>query len=276
MLPTPCNFTVLREHSDCPELFQEVRLAYFGWQQCDPGYTWTTDIEGFYLIHGVVAGRGTLRLNGATHVVRPGQAFLLTEQDEATYWADNRDPWQYVFFAFDGPLASTLLERTVFARQDPLVPVDAEQMAALCRELWEQLDESDTTLAGQQALMALLRLFIPAREGRALSAAQRHVRQALSYIRLHYTQPLTVSQLAATLYVDRSYLCRAFQAHMGRSPREYIQQVRLERAAHWLRTTDRSLSDVALAVGFDSYSTFYRAFCAHYGQTPSAYRRAAL
>ena len=97
VLPTPCQFisVVMDEQRQQAPLFKDLRLDYFGWEKCSPGYFWPSHITGFYLIHGVVAGKGILQHNGKTYSLEAGQAFLLTHHDtDCFYRADNQDPWQ--------------------------------------------------------------------------------------------------------------------------------------------------------------------------------------
>ena len=63
---------------------------------------------------------------------------------------------------------------------------------------------------------------------------------------------------------------------VGETPKQYIQRLRLERAAARLISSNEAVLDVALASGFDSHEVFTRAFRRHFGRTPSAYRAAAL
>jgi len=58
----------------------------------------------------------------------------------------------------------------------------------------------------------------------------------------------------------------------GLTPSEYIDQVRIEFAAHLLRSDERSIDEVVEACGFDNNSYFYRLFKRQYGTTPRQFR----
>lgn len=72
--------------------------------------------------------------------------------------------------------------------------------------------------------------------------------------------------------VSSSHLSRTMHSTLGVTPTEFINELRLQRAALLLRTSSREIIDVASDCGFDNLSYFYRSFRFHYGQTPRRYR----
>jgi len=60
---------------------------------------------------------------------------------------------------------------------------------------------------------------------------------------------------------------------LGVSPKELLWTFRLRQAAHWLRETDGTVSEIAYASGFKTVPHFTRRFKEHFGTTPAAYRR---
>lgn len=69
------------------------------------------------------------------------------------------------------------------------------------------------------------------------------------------------------------YFSKAFHALYGESPQALCARLRLERAAHLLRSTPMMIGDVAAASGFDNCCSFARAFRARYGIPASEYRQ---
>ena len=87
-------------------------------------------------------------------------------------------------------------------------------------------------------------------------------------------EPPTVAAMASRTGMGLVRFVRAFKVTFEATPHQYVQQRRLVRARELLRSTDASLSTVALETGFASHSHFCTAFRAAIGVTPSAYRRA--
>lgn len=89
-----------------------------------------------------------------------------------------------------------------------------------------------------------------------------------------YAEPLTVADLAAAAGLSRSHFSREFRRVFGESPHVYLLTRRLERAAHLLRVTDHSVSDICCEVGLTSLGSFTTCFTRVYGMSPGAYRAA--
>jgi len=102
------------------------------------------------------------------------------------------------------------------------------------------------------------------------SVDQRWRRRIEELIARHLDDPeLTVEQLADEMHADRSQLFRKCKELLGTSPSEYLRDTRLRRAHELLQSRAGSVSEIAYAVGFDSLSSFTRAFKARYTLPPS-------
>lgn len=86
---------------------------------------------------------------------------------------------------------------------------------------------------------------------------------------------LSLAMLARELDLHPVYLSRAFRRHLGESPAAYVRALRLDKAAHLIRHTRRSLAEVAADSGFFDQAHLAHSFRAAYGLSPSAYRRLA-
>jgi transcriptional regulator GlxA family with amidase domain len=87
-----------------------------------------------------------------------------------------------------------------------------------------------------------------------------------------YAEPLDVAALARIALCSEAHFIRTFRATFGETPHRYLQRRRVERAMHLLRTSDRTVTDICLDVGFTSLGTFSRTFREIVGESPSAYR----
>jgi AraC-like DNA-binding protein len=87
-----------------------------------------------------------------------------------------------------------------------------------------------------------------------------------------FALPLDLAKLASIAAVSEAHFIRSFKATFGETPHRYLQRRRIERAMYLLRTTDRSVTDVCMEVGFSSLGTFSRTFTAIVGEPPSRFR----
>ncbi|MEA3178588.1 MAG: hypothetical protein QOI59_2111 [Gammaproteobacteria bacterium] len=86
----------------------------------------------------------------------------------------------------------------------------------------------------------------------------------------------TVQQLAAGVGLSRSRFSVLFSQFVGESPQSYMTRTRMQRAGRLLQEQGSSLTDIALATGYESDSSFSKAFRRQYGKTPGQYRRDSI
>ena len=99
------------------------------------------------------------------------------------------------------------------------------------------------------------------------------VQRARTYIRAHFTEPLSLNEVANTLAVNPAYLSSIFKSERGESYSKFILRLRMERAALLLRTYSAGkVNDIALEVGYSSTKHFYSVFKDYFGVTPNEYR----
>jgi two-component system response regulator YesN len=96
--------------------------------------------------------------------------------------------------------------------------------------------------------------------------------QLLSYCAAHFAEDITVSTLAASLYISESYVSKLFTRQLGCSFREYINQLRIHEAQNLLEATDLRIGQVMTRCGFQNQSSFNRVFLDLTGISPREYR----
>ncbi len=107
---------------------------------------------------------------------------------------------------------------------------------------------------------------------RATEEQNRRLLRARDAMDRDYGEPLDIPTLARIALVSEAHFIRTFRATFGETPNRYLQRRRVERAMFLLRSTERSVTDICLDVGFTSLGTFSRVFRDIVGEPPSAYR----
>lgn len=106
----------------------------------------------------------------------------------------------------------------------------------------------------------------------ALRLAER-IRGAMSEDRLHLDPNLSLGKLSRRVGAAPNLVSQTLNETLERTFFDYVNDRRIETAMDWLKETDMSVLDVAIAAGFNSRSTFYKAFLARTGRTPQDYRK---
>ncbi len=112
-------------------------------------------------------------------------------------------------------------------------------------------------------------------EGARISTQPRAVTQAVDFIHDNYAAGLSLSDIAAAVHLSPFHLSRIFKKATGVSPHQYLLQVRVNSARSLLAAGagDRSLAEVAAAVGFADQSHLTRHFKRILGVTPRQLRQ---
>lgn len=105
------------------------------------------------------------------------------------------------------------------------------------------------------------------------SLDEKMVKKALETVEANIDNPsFSTVQLGEALGMSRSQLYRKFESVTGMSPAEFIQRMRLKRAAQLLRDTKLNVSEIADMTDFNSIKYFNKHFKEEYSKTPTEYR----
>lgn len=96
------------------------------------------------------------------------------------------------------------------------------------------------------------------------------------FIDANIDAPLCLADLAAVAGLSRMYFAAQFRAATGQRPHDYVLARRVARAQTLLRSSDETLVNIALDVGFQSQAHFCNVFKKLTGRTPAAWRRDAI
>lgn len=115
------------------------------------------------------------------------------------------------------------------------------------------------------------RLSIPTRIG----ARHPRLAQVVARMEANIEDPISPARLALDAEMSPRQLERLFARYLGRSPKRYYMEIRLERARNLLLQTEMSVIEIALACGFASAAHFSKCYRATYGSTPYRQRGAS-
>jgi AraC-like DNA-binding protein len=95
-----------------------------------------------------------------------------------------------------------------------------------------------------------------------------HIRQAMAWIREHYTEHLSVEDMAAVACMSKSVFHRRFKAVTALSPLQYQKHIRLQEARRRMVSKKADAASVSFAVGYKSTSQFSREYKRLFGEPP--------
>ena len=101
--------------------------------------------------------------------------------------------------------------------------------------------------------------------------------QIVDYMDRHYSEKISLDQIAQNMYLSPFYISRIFKSETGDTPINYLISLRMEKArALLLEKQNYSIQEIAQCVGYDDAYHFSKLFKKHYGNSPSQYRAKEL
>jgi len=264
-----------------PRRHGETAVLFWGEGRPTEGHGIGPTIHDYYLMHTVVSGYGSYTINGKRYLCGAGDTFLIFPGVLFQYAAADREPWHYIWAAFHGHRCETLLQQLGWTPDRPVMHGAGRKTFSLYRKLRRALHRPARAAFADmeaEALLRLLLLEIARADPEAPPAARPEhpprqvVLQAMRWLELQYSRPISIAELSKSLGYHRTHLSKLFRQSVGLSPMQYLMQLRLERAKTLLdgRWT---VEQVASAVGFSDPLHFSKQFRKRYGMSPTAYRK---
>ena len=246
--------------------YHDINPIVAGWESCPAGSYFGPTSRDFTLLHYVVSGEGSFCSNGRTYELKRDKIFVI-RPNEVTLYANSVDhPLHYIWIGFE---ANVPLPR--YFNEDILSIPEALPIFSSMLDLPRSQLEHD----GAYFVSIIWQLISLLNADRHLSETSwqkkyddDYVSAAINIIEKEFPNQLSVTEIAQKLHLERSYFSRIFHAKMGLSPKQYIFNLRMQRAAELLQSNELSVAELAAAVGYDNLSSFSRAFKQYYGCAP--------
>lgn len=266
--------------------------SYVEFDQCIGGripWHWHKEVEMFYI------EKGTLEYNtpGGTVIFPAGSGGLVNSNIlHATKSLDSKKDTIQLDHIFDTSLISgqhgSLLDQkyilpftgspqTEILSFYPRTPKEKRLLKLLRNSFFLSPDEFGYEILLRSALsklwclmLSLSRPLLDQKKPRSVS--DQKVKSMMEYIREHYSEKLTVSQIALAAYISERECFRIFRQNLGMTPLEYVKNFRIRQACIMLSDPGLSVSYIGQSCGLGSSSYFGKTFREVMGCTPREYR----
>lgn len=113
---------------------------------------------------------------------------------------------------------------------------------------------------------------VPGRDKKLSSITEKKIEKVMAYVQENYRSDISREGLASLVNIHPDSLSRFFKLYAGKKINEFINELRIKEAAMKLIVEESSIIDIAYSVGFESLTTFNRAFSKIMKTTPTNYR----
>lgn len=269
-------------HNEYPYAFHHVLL-----KQTEVPWHWHEALEFNLILQGSVK----VSTAGQTQVFHKGEGFFINSnilaamENESDCILDSH-LFHPVFLSghFKSVFETKYLNPVIQNRNLDLIPfrgktTEQSQILGKLRHLNRLQADADTEFQTRNLLSEIWLLLLEEIKNTDAQAFpsqlknQDRVFTMIAFIQEHFSEKLTLEEIAASAAISTRECLRCFKTSIRQSPMDYLIEYRIRTAKKLLETTDHSITDIALACGFNSNSYFTKLFHRICGKTPNIYRK---
>jgi AraC-like DNA-binding protein len=233
--------------------------------------------EGWYELHFILENGGTFANNDIEYPCRAGNLFCSGPQDWHQAWTERKDRNMTIYSVSfrpgsqDQDLINLVLHRFSLA---PLLSI-GKGYALVFEDMRRKINSRDP-LQIQSGIFRLISFMYDILSGQTRDhqpRGQMYVDEALSIMQGSITGSLDLDELVGKLGIDKSYFIRLFKQIMGVPPLKYYLNLKMDAAGHSLRSSQKTVHEIAHDFGYSDEYYFSRIFKTHVGMAPQDWRR---
>lgn len=228
-----------------------------------------------YYLQYVLHGEMNVWTEDGIEVIRPGQAILYYPNTLCHYEMRGTDALQYYWIHFTGWEADNFVQKCGLPGTKVLTIQDGSFLTSVFENLLRDFIRRDDLFEisiGNQVRTILIEI---SRQSSlpTVSPKSDRITDAIAHIHRHYSEDLSIKDVASKYYLSESRFRTLFKEKTGHSPKEYQMILRINRAKEALLDTRLSLREISEMVGYSDQLYFSRIFTQRVGISPSEYRK---
>ena len=245
-------------------LDEDFYVLNFGYEYESENARWNKGLRNKFIIHYVLSGEGYYN----SVRVKSGEGFFISPGAKCEYHTSKDSPWKYFWIAFGGSDAENIAKKYVAPNGSGIFEFNlSKKFFSLIDELFSE----EAPLSSQKALGYFY--FFTSYNGKEQRVYKNaYVEDAKKYMSLNFSRSISITELASEVGVNDRYLYNLFIKHEGTSPKRYLSELRLSRAALLLKSTKLSISEIAELCGFQDVLAFSRFFSKNRDVSPTKFR----
>ncbi len=229
--------------------------------------------DDYYLIY-IVKGELLLDIADIKRTVGRGDALIVPPK--CVYRYIGNSPVYYLYAHFTGSYAADFLSECGFDKLPCVIENDFSTEIQSKFDLLIDTFLRKEQLSIQKCAYLLQEILISIFENSLDKASDSTLKASLAYIHNFFTAKISIPYLASLENLSNSRYVTVFKKQMGKSPNEYIIELKLQLAKNMLVRTNMSIKQISEHVGYNDQYFFSRLFKKHLGISPQKYRSSKL
>lgn len=241
-------------------------IAYISHIKREQGFVFSRTLQMDYIIAFILSGEVEYGFPAKTHIAKAGDIVFLNKKEAYSVRVISKEPWEHIVIAFRGEnmecLPVQVFHKTAHYNRFVELFRDALQTWSGCGAAYKiKAKAIITKILYELTAESLARLF----------GDNATLKKATDYIDEHYSQKITVEELAALSGYSVSHFTREFRNSYGISPIQYLNHIRITHAKNLLRAGEHTITQIAQKCGFSNVYYFSAYFKKVTGLSPKEY-----
>lgn len=239
---------------------------------CDGSYKIYRPNSSCSCMEYIIDGTGTVIIDNKTYHPQAGDIYILPSGKDHLYFSDSENPWTKIWFNIDGPLLNGLLlsynpsGKVVFESAGGLEYFERVHNIGRRNDLSPEEKHNSAAIVIHELMQFLY-------ESSQKNNISPEAQTLKNYIDNHITENLTLKKLTELTYLSKSQVIRIFRSNFGKTPYDYMLDLKIEHAKNLLLNTNLMVKEISLMLSFCDEHYFSSLFKEKTGKTPSEFKK---
>lgn len=262
----------------------ELTLIEAGLQKFVPHQLNNYRVRHEAVLHVVLDGAGIYRVNNNTYELKERDGFILKKNQQVFYTPKPDHPWTIAWIGLGGKKLHQYLSNTTLPFQDVYRFEEDSLAFEEMLSFLKLLSNSDPTnqLDYLRAFSRLYQMLLTFNHEFALHQLPQNsytipeanlAEKIYEFIYENFLRNLSIMQIADHFEISRNYLFKICKEYYGQSPKNMIQELRMNQAVQLLRGSKMQVKEIASIVGYKDAFSFSKMFSKYYHYSPTEFRQ---
>jgi AraC-like DNA-binding protein/quercetin dioxygenase-like cupin family protein len=282
IIPSSTTFVMHAYYEIKPDEDREFCVFSLGFEKCNPDFKLKRHSYPRYVIEFVTKGTLILKIKNKSHILKPGTIGGFAPGIPHSYRVQGPEIMEHYYLTFIGNRAKTIFEQSMLASKGSVLLANYLDSLALVEKIYNKSTIERSSYSQELCCCYLKELLLEQvaqseKTGKFSSQSLQTFKTCKEYIDNHFSEIISVSDIAHTCSIDSNYLTKLFKKHTRLTTNEYLKRLKLNKAGHLiLKEPKMSIKQISCVMGFEDPYYFSRIFKKYYGLSPNNYKNEHL
>lgn len=253
-----------------------LKLVCGGYEKCAPEYNIDRKGYPYYFIKYTLKGKGVLKFDSQSFKLEPGTISGFSPSVAHQYISDTEEPMEHIFLTFTGRTAGNLLNEHGLDEKFVIHAKEPDRIMGFIENILDTGLENSLFAHEICSEYTSIVLYSIADElstrTENTNASQQTFLACKQYIDRNFLEMASALEAAHACNINSKYMARLFKKYGRNSPQEYLRNLKMNKAASLLLSSNLAISQIAEIVGYQDPYHFSRNFKKALSLAPKMYR----